>query len=648
MDPAVLERLRDVPLREYAVAALKIVNKDGELVALDFDGRPGQIKLADAIEQQKAQGLPVRIVLVKSRQFGGSTAVQGEMQKRGGTTARRKVLTVAHRLDTAESLFAMGLTMWENLPDGMKPPMGGFNNPTRGTKIMWLGEKVGGIVSGWPNSKFMIDTAEEVEAGRGLTYTDLHLTEVAYWRDSRKALGLLSAVPDRPGTSIFLESTANGQNWFYDRAKAAATGASEYELVFVGFHEDPDCWRAFRTAEEREEFVASIGRPEKLGDLAPIAEDEDWLVEEFGCTPEQLHFRRVAIVDKCEGKVELFRQEYPATWQEAFVGSGRQVFSVVFTQRAIREAENWSQKPPEDGGPQRGLFVGTDPVTRKLTDGEIEVPSKVIWTPEAELTPRTMWWPGRYYEPKTPLWTLWMPKERSAEEWRRAQERGEVGLGEMEAGIEQAARGPRQYLIGGDAAGDTFNDVASQMEENAWNTLVGIDHWTGVQVAEFRAKIDHDLMAYHAFLAGTFLNEAWVSIERTGGYGGIILDVLQRRLYYRRLYTEKVLDDKKKREINRLGWDTNRRTKPQMEANAQALLREGEHGIRSVLLAGELPTFLKDDKNPAKHGPAPGSFSDLLMAWCQVQMIKLLKPPRPAAPKDGHRPNSMVRGRIRR
>ena len=52
MDPAVLERLWDVPLREYAVAALKIVDKDGELVTLDFDGRPGQIKLSEAIERR--------------------------------------------------------------------------------------------------------------------------------------------------------------------------------------------------------------------------------------------------------------------------------------------------------------------------------------------------------------------------------------------------------------------------------------------------------------------------------------------------------------------------------------------------------------------------------------------------------------------
>ena len=79
MDPAVLERLWDVPLRDYAVAALKIVDKDGELVTLDCTGRPGQIKLSEAIERQKAAGRPVRIILVKSRQFGGSTLVQAEL-----------------------------------------------------------------------------------------------------------------------------------------------------------------------------------------------------------------------------------------------------------------------------------------------------------------------------------------------------------------------------------------------------------------------------------------------------------------------------------------------------------------------------------------------------------------------------------------
>lgn len=649
MDPAVLERLRDVPLREYSVAALKIVNKDGELVPLDCTGRPGQIKLSEAIERQKAAGLPVRIVLVKSRQFGGSTLVQGEMNKRATTTARRKILTVAHRLDTAENLFGMGLTMWEHLPAEMRADMGGFNNPTRGTKIMHLGEKVGGIVSGWPNSRISIDTAEEVDAGRGLTYTDLHLTEVAFWgQDAKKAKALLSAVPDRPGTSIFIESTAQGRNWFYDRAKAAADGTSGYELVFVGWHEDPDCWRAFLTPGEREEFVASIGDPKAkfVGtdhELGVVAEDEPWLIEQFGCTPEQLNYRRYAIIDKCDGKIEVFRTEYPATWQEAFAGSGRQVFSVVFTQRAAAQADGWAERPVEDGGPQRGIFVGQEPRTRKLSDGEVEVPTKAIWVPEVEIPARCEWWPGDFHKPKDPLWTLWLPAEHSADEWRQMHERGEIDLAAMEAGMERATRGPGQYIIAGDAAKDTYNDVPTQMAESAFNTLIGIDHWTGEQVAEWRGRIDHDLVAKRAFLAGLYLNEAILSIEITGGYGGVIMDRLQRMYYYRRLFTQKVLSDKKQREISRLGWDTNRSTKPRMEGTGQALLREGTHGIKSPVLAAELQSYQKDEKNPVKHGPGPGAFSDLLMAWLQAQEIRRIKPARPAPPKNGHRPNSMVR-----
>lgn len=651
MDPAVLERLRSVPLREYAAAALKIVTKDGELAPLDMTGRPGQIKLAEAIERQKAAGLPVRIVLVKSRQFGGSTGVQAEMNKRAVTTGRRKILTVAHRLDTAESLFTMGLTMWENLPPGMKPGMPTYSNPARGTKIMHLGEKVGGIVGGWPNSKFSIDTAEEVEAGRGLTFTDMHLSEVAFWgQNGKKANGLLSAVPDREGTSIFLESTPNGKNWFYQRAKAAADGTSEYELVFVGFHEDPDCARAFRTVEEREEFVASIGKPDACfpGTTTPlgvIAEDEPWLVEQFGCTPEQLNFRRTAIIDKCDGKLEVFRTEYPSTWQEGFAGTGRQVFSVIFTQRAVAEAEHWSQRTPQDGGPQRGIFVGSEPKTRQLSDGQVEIPTKVIWVPEAEIPARCEWWPGSFHEPKDPMWTIWMPTERSAEGWRQLHEQGEVDLLEMERGMERATSGPRQFIIAGDAAKDTYNDVPTQMAETAFNTLVGIDHATGEQVAEWRGRIDHDLVAKRAFLAGLWFNEAWLSIELTGGYGGVIMDRLQRVYYYRRLYTEKVLDDRKQREINRLGFDTNRKTKPRMEATAQALLREQTHGIKSPMLAAEFETYVKDPKNPIKHEPAPGSFSDLLLGWMQAQEIRRVKPLRPPPPA-GPRPNSMTR-RIR-
>lgn len=647
MDPAVLERLRDIPQREFARIALKIADKDGQIVPLNPTGRPGQERLAEAVERQKTAGQPVRIILVKSRQFGGSTWIQGEMLKRAITTPRRRVLTVAQKLETAESLFAMAERMYRNLPAEMRPGIAGYANPTRGSKILHFGDKTGGFIDGI-DSRLQIDTAEEIAGGRGLTYTDLHLSECAHWRDAQKALALLPAVPKRPGTSIFLESTANGMNWFHGFYKRATEGQGEFEVVFVGWHEDPDCVRAFPTPEAREEFVAGIGNANIAG---AMAEDEPWLQEEFDCTPEQLFFRRTAIADECEGKVELYRQEYPATAGEAFIGSGHQVFSVVYTQRAMREAEHWAAKPPEQGGPQKGLFVGHDPQDRTLSDGTVSVPQRVEWVPEEQLQGRVEWWPGQFWESRDPLWTLWQQPRRTADWWRTEYAAGHVDIEDMELGIERALAeeqlGPGTYVIAGDAADDTFNGSAEEREQHAYNTLVGIDHRTGEQVAEWRGRIDHDLVAMHAYLAGVFFNRALLSIERTGGYGNVVLDRLARRYYYFPIYTEKQLDDKKQREISKHGWDTNRKTKPAMEATAQALLREESHGIRSTLLAGELATYVKvvSQGGRVSHEPSPGSFSDLLLAWLQAHEIRRMKPLR-ARSSSGPRPNSMTR-RIR-
>lgn len=643
MDPAVLERLATVPLREYGKRALKIANKDGDIVPLDMEGRPGQIKLVEAIERQEKAGMPVRIILVKSRQFGGSTGIQAYLFKKATTRQRRRILTVAQRMKTAGHLFGMCDTMNQNLPPEMQHPIGAFSNKTDGDKVLHFGERHGGFIRGH-DSKMSIATAEELGDGRGLTFTDMHLTECAHWRDEMKALDLLPAVPKRPGTSIFLESTANGMNWFHQRAMSAKHGLSEFELVFVGWHEDPDCVRQFRDQAEREAFIAGIGDPRSIDEpeLRPIVEDEPWLVEEFGCTPEQLYFRRTIIVDECAGKVERFKQEYPATVEEAFVGSGRQVFSIVHTARAAKEAERWSKMPPEEGGPQRGIFVGEDAITRHLSDGTAEVPQSVRWVPEAEIPVRCEWWPGRFYEASDPLWTLWLPTERTAEEWRHLFEQGAIDLADMEAGIEAATRGPGQYIIAGDAAKDTYNDIPSQMQDTAFNTLVGIDHWTGVQVAEWRGRVDHDLVACQAFLAGKYLNLAWLSTEIQGGYGEVIVDRLARRFYYPKIYMQKRLNNKKQREVAEYGWLTNKSTKPRMEGTAQALLREGSHGIRSPLLAAEFATYIKDEKNPIKHEPMAGAFSDLLLAWMQAQEIRRIKPPR-RPPSDGPRPNSMTR-----
>ena len=640
-----LAELRGVPQRAFAAECLKIVNKDGELVPLDATGRPGQERLARVVAEQEAAGKPVRVIIVKSRQTGCSTWIAGEMIKRAVTTPYRRILIVAHKMDTAGSLFDMGQRMHQNLPGELTDLLAGYadiagqNKPTRGSKVLHLGVEGKGAGTGI-DSRIQIDTASEAAGGRGFTWTDMHLSECAWWEDDTKALSLMPAVPDRPGTSIFLESTANGLNWFHNRYKAAVDGGSAFEPVFIGWWEDPDCWREFASVEAREAFVATIGDEDK----SPYAAEEEYLVSEFGAQPEQLYFRRTAIVDKCEGKVELFKQEYPATWSEAFIGSGRQVFSVVFTQRAVREAEHWGERPVVEGGPEKGLFVGEDIQERRLADRTVLVPRRSVWTPQDQLQGRVEWWPGQFWEPRDPLWTRWFPAERTAEEWREAFARGECSLEDMEAGMARALLGDGQYVGACDPADDIENNSPAEREEHAFNGAVFIDHRTGAQVAEFQARMDHDLVARHLFLAGMFFNEAWLSVERTGGYGIHMLRLLAHDLYYRRLYTEKALDTKKQKETTRHGWSTDRGSKPQMEATAQALLREESHGIRSPRLAGQLTTYVKVGDPPRiKHQPSPGSFSDLLMAWMQAHEIRRLKPLRSLAPAGGAEPNSMVR-----
>jgi hypothetical protein len=63
------------------------------------------------------------------------------------------------------------------------------------------------------------------------------------------------------------------------------------------------------------------------------------LRDALGLTPEQLLWRRMQIRTQHEDNIDLFKQENPATDEEAFIGSGNPVFPGILVQRAIRAAE---------------------------------------------------------------------------------------------------------------------------------------------------------------------------------------------------------------------------------------------------------------------------------------------------------------------
>ena len=563
----------------YAEQVLKIAGADGDVVPLV--PRKAQLDLDRALEQQHAAGLPMRAIILKARKLGFSTWVQAKQFQRATQHANHRALTVAHDSTTAAELHDMSETMYANLPSDpdlafLKPPIA--NRRGSGTdRFIRFGQDVRSLREAGDrglNSTISIDTASEVQAGRGFTYHSLHCSEVAFWNDKRKFTALLNAVPPIHGTMVVLESTANGFNHFKERWDRAVAGRSRYAWIFAPWHEEPTYRMDFVSPEERERFIATIG-------TGPYGAEEPDLIEQFKVTPEQLYWRRLMIADECSDDINDFHQEFPSTPEEAFVSSGRTVFAKTHIARVRDRTKVTDPSIPtaETPGPKRGELKGQNHLTRPTRAGTIDIPRSALWTPSS-----------------TGAWRVWE----------------EPVLAETEQGDDLPNIPVGQYVVAADVAG-------GQSEDAAHNAIQVIDHRTREQVAEYKSQVDEADLALQVLLAGVYYNRAWLAPEITGGWGLSVARILALDYHYPRVYTRKSLEGVNQKRQDRLGFDTNTKTKPLIEANFRDLLKSGEHGIRSAALAAELGTYVVDDRN--KSGPQEGSFSDLLMAYMIGQWL---------------------------
>jgi hypothetical protein len=581
----------------YAERLLKVVDESAELVPLNY--RPAQQKVAAAVAAQRDAGLPVRVNVGKSRKTGVSTAVQGIGLQDLLLTDNRRGLVVAHLKDSAAELFEIASTMYANLPDDpqLKPPLAYVQN-SADRKMFWWGSRAAinrGEKDRGRNSRLNIDTAQEVQGGRGKTVHFLHCSEIAFWQDARKALALLNAVPDVPGTVIICESTAQGFNFWKDHWDRAERGEGRFVNVFISWLEDPQCAAPFTSEEARARFIESIGVasvtvPKK------VAAEEPYLFEKMGATPEQLYWRRLTISDKANGDVDWFHQEYPATPEQMFVGSGKHVFPVQLQRSALDAAEFWAPRAEE------GVFIASGHTTRWMPNGTVEVPTGAIWVPREKTG----------FDAEHPFWRLWLPREN-----------------------EEAVAAPRdhQYVEVVDPAGT--NDTVSGADPDSWAIQV-IDHHSLEQIAAWHGRLDPDQITEQAFLAYLFFNEALTGVEVTGGWGNAIVEDLSKRYGHRRLFRRQKLlyaKDQSAESTSQttLGWQTNRQTKPHLLAGTTELLREETHGMRDRATALQLTTFVwnGEDGKSKTAGADVQAHDDLLMAWMIAQQIAGLVRPRP-------------------
>lgn len=292
MNPEIRKRFyEDFPF--WSKWACKIRTKEGTIKPLVLNAV--QERFNKLVEGQLQTTGKVRVIILKARQQGLSTYVSGWSYWWLSQHFAQKGFVATHASDSTRALFDMYQRIHENVPDMLKPS----------TKYSSRQELKFDVL----DSGIMVATAGGKGIARGETLTVAHLSELAFWppataKDNLNAIS--QAIPDTPGTAIFIESTANGLSGpFAEIWRGAVAGENGYLPFFSAWFESPE----YRVPVDQ--------------DFELTLEEED-LVEEYGLDKEQILFRRRKIA---QNGLDLFKQEYPSTPEEAFIASGRPVFN---------------------------------------------------------------------------------------------------------------------------------------------------------------------------------------------------------------------------------------------------------------------------------------------------------------------------------
>ncbi|WP_424133838.1 hypothetical protein [Roseomonas chloroacetimidivorans] len=492
MDEAAIKALRLRLYRDFKFyaekAPLKIKTKKGETSNLVL--KPAQLRLVELIEKLLVERGRARVIILKARQQGMSTATGGYLYFKVSQNPAKKAVVVTHKAESTANLFDMTKRFHDGVDKFVKP------STKYASQRQLHFDKL--------DSGYAVATAGGEGIGRGDTYFYAHLSELAFWPVSSAEdnfNGLMQAVSPADGTVVVIESTANGvSNLFYREWQKAVAGESDFVPLFIPWHAE---------AEYREPCPSP---------LVHSPEEQD-LIRLFGLDDEQLMFRRLKIA---ETDPDRFRQEYPSNPDEAFLTSGAPVFPPAHI-----EAQQRHTAPPT-----------------------------ALYSVDSQ---------GLHPNPRGTL-AMW-----------------------------QEPRAGEQYFVSGDVAS------GSTAKGKDWSVSHVLNS-DGQVVARYRAQVQPDVFAQHLEQIGLHYNEAQIIVENNN-HGGTVLNELYKHLGYSNVFTETVIDKTTEEETVKLGFNTNKRTKPQLIDKLKKGLREGLLNIPDKTTLAELSTFVeKPDGGMAAEG----------------------------------------------
>jgi hypothetical protein len=485
----------------YAAKCVKIRTKKGKIAYLILN-RVQRRFLDEILEQWERTG-KVRFVVLKARQQGLSTVISAFQYWWLSQRKAQKGLVMAHEGDSTTALLDMYRRIHDNVPDIVRPS----------TKYLSRNE----LNFDKMDSAMRVATAGGRGVARGEMLTFAHLSEVAFWPvafANTNFNGLVQAIPEENNTFIFLESTAQGVTGkFYEMYQ----GAARRDHLWNGYEVFFSAW--FETDEYREtapaDFVRTPEEESMMERFAPLLNSND-----------QLYWRRKKVATS---GVELFKQEYPSTAEEAFLSTGRPIFNSESLNERLQKAK---AKPALK---QMTVAVKYDQKTGKA------LPLRVL------------------------------------EEDRR---------GELLIYHERSAT--EIYTIGADVGMGIRGGVKGKKEGDS--SVAQVLDSKRRQVAVWRGIIHPDEFAKVLIALGYHYNSATIAPERNNH--GLVTCVALRDANYPYLYTEQPEGTLDERDSINLGFFTSERTKPLIIDKLRELDRDGGIEINDPTTLQEMMTFV--------------------------------------------------------
>lgn len=528
-----------------------------------------QRRLVLRFERKRLAGEPIRLILLKARQWGGSTCIQIYM---AWLQLVHKVglnsLIVGHVKDASAEVKDMFDRMIKAYPIGLLYRMSEVYNENE-PKLVGVGGMQNIQRIPQRNCKIKIGTAESPESARGGDYNLVHCTEVGLWKKTEGKTpeqivrSACSGVLLAPYTMIVYESTANGTGNFFQREyDAAKRGQSQFDAMFVSWFEiekysapitDLEIF-ARALFENRNNANANSNREESGKYL--------WWLWEQGATLESINWY-ILERSKYNDHGDM-ASEYPSDDVEAFVHSGARVFDKYKV-----ELLKVSCKSPKYIGDVYG-------------DGD-----------EGEAALSNL----RFREDKQGLLWVWALPE-----------------------IDEDELVTDRYLV--------VVDIGGRSKKSDWSTILVLDRLymaeggKPVVVAQWYGHIDMDLLAWKSAQIASYYDNALLVIESNtaetrdkersvdGDQSLYLLN--QIKDVYSNLYARKQSEDEIiEKAPKKYGFHTNIATKPMIISTLIKAIRESLYTERDIRCLDEYLTYEK--KPNGAFGAIVGKHDDLLM-----------------------------------